>query len=97
MPERLKILVIGSGGREHAILRECLKSPLAAEVIAAPGNGGMAQEAECFPVDVGNTDAIVRLAIEQQVEFVIVGPEVPLCEGAVDRLNQSGILAFGPN
>ena len=97
MPERLKILVIGSGGREHAILRECLKSPLAAEVIAAPGNGGMAQEAECFPVDVGNTDAIAKLAIEQQVEFVIVGPEVPLCEGAVDRLNQSGILAFGPN
>jgi phosphoribosylamine--glycine ligase len=97
MSERLKILVIGSGGREHAILRECLNSPLASEVVAAPGNGGMAKEVRCLPVDVEDPDAITELARAEGVDFAIIGPEVPLCAGAVDKLGAAGILAFGPN
>lgn len=97
MSERLKILVVGSGGREHAILRECLRSPIASDVIAAPGNGGMALEARCIPVDVGDPTAIVELARAESVDFAIIGPEVPLCAGAVDSLADAGILAFGPN
>ncbi len=97
MSERLKILVVGSGGREHAILRECLRSPRASEVIAAPGNGGMARDARCVPVDVEDPAAITALAQAESVDFAIIGPEVPLCAGAVDSLAEAGILAFGPN
>jgi phosphoribosylamine--glycine ligase len=97
MQERMKILVLGSGGREHAILKECLKSPLASEVIAAPGNGGMSQEARCLPVDVEDLSAIVELAKAEAVDFAIIGPEVPLCAGAVNQLEAEGITTFGPN
>lgn len=92
-----KVLVIGSGGREHSLVKFCLDSDLAKEVIAAPGNGGMAKEVACFPVDVENPDAIADLAADQEVDFVIVGPEVPLCAGAVDKLNCRGIDCYGPN
>jgi len=93
-----KILIIGSGGREHAILRECLKSPHCGEIIAAPGNGGMEKDATaCFPVDVSDPEAIATLAVEQKVDFAIIGPEVPLCAGAVDALQNRGVLTFGPN
>ena len=97
MQERMKILVVGSGGREHAILKECLKSPLASEVIAAPGNGGMSQDARCLPVDVADPSAIVDLAKAEAVDFAIIGPEVPLCAGAVNQLEAEGITTFGPN
>jgi phosphoribosylamine--glycine ligase len=97
MSKTYKTLIIGSGGREHAILLECLKSPFASKVIAAPGNGGMEMDAQCFPVDVSDPLAIANLAKREGVEFAIVGPEVPLCAGAVDALEAAGILAFGPN
>ena len=97
MSKTYKTLIVGSGGREHAILRECLKSPHANTVIAAPGNGGMALDAKCLPVDVSDPAAVAKLAKEEGVEFAIIGPEVPLCAGAVDALEAEGILAFGPN
>jgi phosphoribosylamine---glycine ligase len=94
---KLSILVVGAGGREHALVQMCLKSPLAERVIAAPGNGGMASEVECFNVSVENTGALVKLAQEHQIGLVIVGPEVPLSLGLVDALSDVGIPAYGPN
>ena len=93
----LNILVVGSGGREHALLQACLQSPLASKVIAAPGNGGMALEAECFDVPVGEIEGMVALAQEQGIGLVIVGPEVPLSLGLVDALAAVSIPAYGPN
>ncbi|MBN2068257.1 MAG: phosphoribosylamine--glycine ligase [Opitutales bacterium] len=94
---KLKTLVIGSGGREHAIVKSCLKSALISEVIAAPGNGGIAKEAKCLPLDVTDVDATVALAEAEKVDFVIVGPEVPLCLGVTDALQAKGITVYGPN
>ncbi|MGC6424798.1 MAG: phosphoribosylamine--glycine ligase [Lentimonas sp.] len=93
---KLTILVIGSGGREHALVQKCLASPMADRVIAAPGNGGMASEVECFDLTVENIEGIVALAQAQGVGLVIVGPEVPLSLGLVDTLQSAGIPAYGP-
>lgn len=92
----LRVLIIGSGGREHAILRACKASPLVAAVAVAPGNGGMDQEAVCYPLNVSDASAIVVLAKKLDANFVIIGPEVPLAAGAVDELDAAGILAYGP-
>ena len=92
----LNILVVGSGGREHALLHACLHSPLAGKVIAAPGNGGMALEAECFDVPVEEIEGMVALAQAQGIGLVIVGPEVPLSLGLVDALAAVSIPAYGP-
>ncbi len=90
------VLVVGSGGREHALVRACLASPSRPRVIAAPGNGGIAQEAPCFPVSAEDVPGIVALAQREQAGFVIVGPEVPLSLGLVDALAAAGIPAYGP-
>ncbi|WP_269523418.1 phosphoribosylamine--glycine ligase [Coraliomargarita parva] len=92
----LNILVIGSGGREHALVQACLQSPLAGKVIAAPGNGGMASEVECFNTAVEDVPGIVQLAQAESIGLVIVGPEVPLSLGLVDALQAAGIPAYGP-
>ncbi len=97
MPGPLKVLVVGSGAREHALVKACRRSPLVRETLAAPGNGGIAAEAQCFPVKADDVRGLVKLAQEQKVDFVIVGPEVPLCLGLVDTLGHAGIAAFGPN
>ncbi len=96
MDKALNILVIGSGGREHAIVKKCIESPLCNRVIAAPGNGGMQSSIDCFPVAADAIDAIVALAQIESINFVIVGPEIPLCLGLVDALNAVGIPAYGP-
>lgn len=98
MPEssKLNILVVGSGGREHALVQKCLQSPLAGHVLAAPGNGGMAADVPCFDVAVEDTDALVQLAQRETVGLVVVGPEVPLSLGLVDALAEVGIPAYGP-
>lgn len=92
----MKVLVIGSGGREHALLQACLKSPIVSEVIAAPGNGGMAAEARCLPLDTDKVGDIVALAEGEAVDFAIVGPEAPLALGAADALRELGIPVYGP-
>ena len=92
-----KVLVLGSGGREHALVKACLSSPKVGSIIAAPGNGGMAQEIDCRPLDLTNVSATVDLAQAEAVDFVIVGPEMPLALGVIDALTESGILAYGPN
>jgi phosphoribosylamine--glycine ligase len=92
----LKILVVGGGGREHALVRSCLASPLVRAVIAAPGNGGIAAECPCVPVAAEDVPGLVALAQREGMNFVIVGPEVPLSLGLVDALARVGITAFGP-
>ncbi len=93
----MRVLVIGSGGREHAIVRACLRSSLVGEVLAAPGNGGMARDVRCVQVDIMNPEAVLALVREAEVDFVIVGPEAPLSIGLVDALESAGVLAYGTN
>lgn len=94
---KLTIVVVGSGGREHALVQMCLKSPLVGRVIAAPGNGGMASEVDCYNISVEDIAAQVELAQKEQADLVIVGPEVPLSLGLVDALAAVNIPAYGPN
>ncbi len=96
METRLNVLVIGSGGREHALLKACTESPLVETAWAAPGNGGMEAIAKCHPLDVGDPAACVELAKTLGANLVIVGPEVPLALGVADKLRHAGIATYGP-
>jgi phosphoribosylamine---glycine ligase len=90
----MKILVIGGGGREHALAWRLRKDGHA--VIAAPGNPGIAEVAECVAIGVGELDRLVALAVERAVDLVVVGPEAPLVAGLADRLRAAGVATFGP-
>jgi phosphoribosylamine--glycine ligase len=92
-----KVLVVGGGGREHAIVRALLRSPQNPEVIAAPGNAGMVGDRiRCIDVSAEDVDAIVRTASDEGCDLVVVGPEAPLVAGVVDALGERGITGFGP-
>jgi phosphoribosylamine--glycine ligase len=92
----MRFLVIGGGGREHALCWALQASPLATEVLCAPGNDGIALATECVPVAVDDLDGIVALARARWVDVVVIGPELPLVLGLVDRLEAAGIKVFGP-
>ena len=92
----MKILVVGGGGREHAIIRKLKENPEAETIYALPGNGGIARDAECVPIKATDIDGIVRFAVEKAVDFAVVAPDDPLAMGAVDRLEEKGIPCFGP-
>ena len=92
----MKVLILGSGGREHALAWAVKRSPRVTEIVCAPGNGGMAQIARCVPVDLKDLAAMVRLAEAEQPALTIVGPELPLSLGIVDALQQRGLRVFGP-
>jgi len=94
--DKIDVLILGSGGREHALLKACLRSPRVGKVRVAPGNGGMALEAECLEVDINNGAAVLELVRRTGTQFVIVGPEVPLAHGVVDVLEAAGVKAYGP-
>ena len=93
---RINVLILGSGGREHALLKACLRSPRVARVQVAPGNGGMGLEAECLACDISKPSEVLSLAQKTSADLVLVGPEVPLAAGVVDVLEDAGILAYGP-
>jgi phosphoribosylamine--glycine ligase len=93
----MKVLVIGSGGREHALCWAIAKSPDCDELYCAPGNAGIDQVAITVPIAMDDLDAIMDFVSENGVNFVVVGPEGPLVEGLVDRLEDAGVPAFGPN
>ena len=93
----MKALVIGSGAREHALVRSLLSDPEVDAVIAAPGNPGIDLDALCVPVDATDPAAVVALAREHTVELVVVGPEAPLVAGVADAVREAGIACFGPS
>ncbi len=93
----MKILIVGGGGREHALAWTISASPLCSELYAAPGNAGIAEEATCVPVAADDIDGLVAFAEEKRLDLVVVGPEAPLVAGLVDRLEAAGIPAFGPS
>ena len=92
----MRVLVVGSGGREHALCWAISSSPLCDTLFCAPGNPGIADEAACVPVAANDIDGLVKLCKQEKIDFVVIGPEGPLVAGLVDRLEAIGIAAFGP-
>jgi phosphoribosylamine--glycine ligase len=92
----MRVLIVGSGGREHALAWAIAASPLCDALYCAPGNPGIAEEAKCVPVDAADLPGILDLCRSERIDFVVVGPETPLALGLVDRLEEGGIAAFGP-
>ncbi|WP_371168503.1 phosphoribosylamine--glycine ligase [Aliiroseovarius sp. 2305UL8-7] len=93
----MNILILGSGGREHALAWAVMQNPKCDRLIVAPGNAGMAQIAECADLDIEDGAAVATFAQENTIDFVIVGPEAPLAKGVADRLREAGIKVFGPS
>lgn len=93
----MKVLVIGSGGREHALVRKLNESPRVEKLWCAPGNGGIARDAECVAIPVNDIPGVIRFSKENQIDLVVVAPDDPLAAGMVDALEAEGIRAFGPH
>ena len=92
----MNLLVVGGGGREHAIIRSLKKNPQVQTVYALPGNGGIAKDAICYPIAATDIDGIIAFAKEHTIDYAVVAPDDPLVLGCVDRLNEIGIPCFGP-
>lgn len=92
----MKVLIIGRGGREHAIAWKVVQSPLVTKLYAAPGNPGIAEIAELVPIEEHDTEALVQFAKNEGIDLTIVGPEAPLLQGVVDRFQAEGLRIFGP-
>ena len=92
----MKILVVGSGGREHTIIRKLKESPRVDKIYAAPGNGGISRDAECVSIGAMDKEGIADFALKNNIDIVFVAPDDPLAAGMVDALNEKGIRAFGP-
>ena len=93
----MKIMVVGGGGREHAIIKKIKENPSVEKIYALPGNGGMRGDAELVNIGAKDIDAIVKFAVDNSIDFAVVAPDDPLVLGAVDALNEVGIKCFGPN
>lgn len=93
----MKVLLVGGGGREHALAWKIAQSPLVERLLAAPGNPGIARQAECVAVKADDVDGLVRLAVAENVDLTVVGPEIPLVAGLADRLADKGRAVFGPS
>lgn len=95
--ERLKVLVVGGGGREHTLVWKIAQSPLVEKIYCAPGNAGIASLAECVALAAENLNGIVSFCRQEKINLVVIGPELPLTLGLVDKLEEAGIKAFGPS
>jgi phosphoribosylamine--glycine ligase len=93
----MNILIIGSGGREHALAWKMAKSPKVSKIYCAPGNAGISQAAECVAIDAGDMPALIAFAREKAVDLTVVGPEAPLADGVVDEFEKAGLRIFGPS
>ena len=93
----MTIMVVGGGGREHAIIKKLKENKEITKIYALPGNGGIAADAECYPISATDVDSIVNFAVENKIDFAVVAPDDPLVLGAVDALEAKGIPCFGPN
>ena len=93
----MKVLVLGSGAREHSICWSLANSTLLTKLYCAPGNPGISKEAECIDIDINNNDEVVKFSKKKHIDLVVPGPEIPLVNGIVDELNKNGIKAFGPS
>ena len=92
----MKLMVVGGGGREHALIRMLKKNPEVEKIYALPGNGGIAQDAECVNIKATDIDGVARFAAENRIDFAVVAPDDPLAMGCVDRLHALGVPCFGP-
>src|SRR5271156_3227242 len=92
----MNILLLGSGGREHALAWKMAASPLTDKLYCAPGNAGIAREAECVALDLADHAAVIAFCRTHGIDLVVVGPEAPLCAGIVDDLKAAAIKPFGP-
>ena len=92
----MKILVVGGGGREHAIIKSLKKNPEITEIFAAPGNGGIASDATCVAIGATDIEKIVEFALANAIDYAVVAPDDPLVLGCVDALEEKGIPCFGP-
>ncbi|UJS16654.1 MAG: phosphoribosylamine--glycine ligase [Candidatus Jettenia sp.] len=93
----MEILIIGSGGREHALAWKIAQSPMVKKIFCAPGNPGIAEIAECVDIGVENIEGLYSFALKQKIDLTVVGPEDPLVAGIVDRFNEGNLTIFGPN
>ena len=93
----MKIMVVGSGGREHAIIKKIKENPQVTELYALPGNGGIAKDATCVDIAAKDVEGVVAFAKEKGIDFAVVAPDDPLVLGMVDALNAIGIPCFGPD
>jgi phosphoribosylamine---glycine ligase len=93
----MKVLIVGSGGREHALAWKISQSPLLTKLYAAPGNAGIAKIAECHPIESENIAALLEFAKQEKIDLTVVGPESPLVAGIVDEFQKAGLKIFGPS
>ena len=93
----MNILILGGGGREHSLAWAVMQNPKCDRLIVAPGNAGIAMIADCASFDINDGAEVIDFAVENSIDFVIIGPEAPLAAGVADRLREAGILCFGPS
>ncbi|MEM1793294.1 MAG: phosphoribosylamine--glycine ligase N-terminal domain-containing protein, partial [Thermofilaceae archaeon] len=93
---KMKVLVVGGGGREHALVWKIAQSPKVSRVYCAPGNAGIAKSAECVSIGPEDIVALADFAEREQIDLTVVGPEAPLCAGIVDEFQKRGLRIFGP-
>jgi len=93
----MKVLIIGSGGREHALVWKIIQSPKVSQIYCAPGNAGISQLAQCIDINADNIEELVDFAQKEKIDLTVVGPELPLSRGIVNEFNKQGLRIFGPN